>query len=156
MSWVVSDFPVVAGLDAAECSDEMNLGHLTDSADICTPDQLREAATFCKPLMDSAGPFSSCHANLPPAEYFEDCVYDLCLFFENEIDHVDAMCELYSSYAGECNDMGVYGFSWREHIEGCAVSCGGENEAYYSAIATEDTCDGDHNVAGGDIIEGTF
>ena len=55
------------------------------------------------------GPFVACHSVIPPADYFEDCVYDLCLFFENDLEHTEAMCELYNSYAQECADVGVTG-----------------------------------------------
>jgi len=153
LSWLATDFPDEAELGEEECLDEPLDTPATD--EVCPPETLREAATKCSAILDNQGPFVACHSVIPPADYFEDCVYDLCLFFENDLEHTEAMCELYNSYAQECADVGVTGMEWREEIEACKVSCD-DNEEYFSAIIYEDTCEETVEVAGGEPAEGCY
>ena len=54
-----------------------------------------------------SGPFQECHAVVAPAEYFEDCVYDTCLFIMNDLNTQDVKCDSFQDYAEACRDAGV-------------------------------------------------
>lgn len=154
-SWVANDFPAAAALDHENCPEESNLGNL-EPEEMCPADTLREAATHCKAILEPLGPFSACHDSLPPAEYFEDCVYDLCLFFENELDYTESMCEIYESYADECRENGVTGFSWRDYLTECTITCPA-NEVYYEELDIEQTCTETIAIASpGTFVAGCF
>ena len=103
------------------------------------------------------GPFASCHTVLPPADFFEDCVYDMCLFVENKLDHTDAICEFMDTYGDECKDLGAGGLTWREEIQECAIECFAQNEKYYSTNFFEQSCNnGPVPINNGDGGEGLY
>jgi len=156
MSWVETKLPKITGIESSECTDDQS--NTLAPEDMCKAETLREAATKCKAILDPSGPFSTCHTELPPADYFEDCVYDLCLFLENNIDYNEAMCEIYAEYNEECRNAGITSINWREHNllkETCTVTCG-SNEEYYNELAYEEGCIESSAVAQGDAIEGCF
>lgn len=150
-SWLALNFPEESGLDATECDTTPN----PVIEEVCPPETLREAATKCRLLMDNKGPFLPCHGAVPPADYFEDCVYDLCLFFENSLDHKEAMCEVYENYASECKEADVHGFSWRDDLPECAITCPA-GEKYFAELTYEETCSSNAQLAQGEAVEGCF
>ena len=148
-SWLALNFPEEAGLEATECDTTPN----PVIEEVCPAETLREAATKCRLLMDNKGPFLPCHGAVPPADYFEDCVYDLCLFFENALDHREAMCEVYENYATECREADVHGFSWRDDLPECAITCPA-GERYFAELTYEETCSSNAQLAEGEAVEG--
>ncbi|XP_051901395.1 IgGFc-binding protein [Pristis pectinata] len=86
---------------------------------------------YCGILTSDEGPLSACHAVLPPARFFTDCLYDTCL---SEGD-LAAVCESVQAYATACQALNVTLKPWRtksfcpmkcpvhSHYESCADTC---------------------------------
>ncbi|XP_051901322.1 IgGFc-binding protein-like, partial [Pristis pectinata] len=86
---------------------------------------------YCGILTSDEGPLSACHAVLPPARFFTDCLYDTCL---SEGD-LAAVCESVQAYATACQALNVTLKPWRtksfcpmkcpvhSHYELCADTC---------------------------------
>jgi len=68
-----------------------------------------EKGNYCGMIRDPKGPFHRCHAKVDPAGYFEDCVYDVCLYKGRK----DVLCQAITSYMSACQAMGVKVESWR-------------------------------------------
>ncbi|KAJ4930907.1 hypothetical protein JOQ06_025210, partial [Pogonophryne albipinna] len=77
-----------------------------------------EKGDFCGLLRDPKGPFRDCHAKVDPAAYFEDCVYDVCLYEGRK----DVLCQAITSYTSACQAVGAKMYRWRS-IHYCAVKC---------------------------------
>ncbi|XP_071062157.1 IgGFc-binding protein [Pseudochaenichthys georgianus] len=77
-----------------------------------------EKGDFCGLLRDPKGPFRDCHAKVDPAGYFEDCVYDVCLYEGRK----DVLCQAITSYTSACQAVGAKMYRWRS-IHYCAVKC---------------------------------
>lgn len=84
-----------------------------------------EKKDFCGILRDPNGPFRDCHAKIDPAAYFEDCVYDVCLYKGRK----DVLCQAITSYMSECQAAGATVYSWRKkHF--CGEKCYHFYESY--------------------------
>ncbi len=70
---------------------------------------LYEKGDFCGILTDPKGPFRDCHAKLDPAVYFEDCVFDVCLYKGRK----DVLCQAITSYTSACQAVQARVYSWR-------------------------------------------
>lgn len=68
-----------------------------------------EKKEFCGMISDPKGPFRECHAKLDPAGYFQDCVYDVCLYKGRK----DVLCQAITSYTSACQGVGATVYSWR-------------------------------------------
>uniref|UniRef100_A0A3Q1GW32 Fc gamma binding protein n=1 Tax=Acanthochromis polyacanthus TaxID=80966 RepID=A0A3Q1GW32_9TELE len=77
-----------------------------------------EKGDFCGIISDPKGPFRDCHSKVDPAEYFEDCVYDVCLYNGRK----DVLCDNLGSYTSACQDAGAKVYSWRTS-QFCAMKC---------------------------------
>ncbi|KAB1276572.1 SCO-spondin [Camelus dromedarius] len=68
------------------------------------PGQLRaEAQDVCHQLLD--GPFRECHAQVPPAEYHEACLFAYCAGApagSGREERLEAVCATLASYAQDC------------------------------------------------------
>lgn len=78
------------------------------SCDI-TQKVLYEKKDFCGIIKDPNGPFRDCHAKVDPADYFEDCVFDVCLYHGRR----DVLCQAIASYTSECQANGAKVYTWR-------------------------------------------
>uniref|UniRef100_A0AAY4AS27 VWFD domain-containing protein n=1 Tax=Denticeps clupeoides TaxID=299321 RepID=A0AAY4AS27_9TELE len=88
-----------------------------------------ESGDFCGLLRDASGPFRECLAKVDPAGYFDNCVYDVCLYQGRK----DVLCQALTSYASACQAVGVKIYPWRteqfcgtlspHHYEVCAAGC---------------------------------
>ncbi|KAJ3598355.1 hypothetical protein NHX12_001865 [Muraenolepis orangiensis] len=67
---------------------------------------------------DPEGPFRDCHTKVDPADYFEDCVYDVCVFEGQR----DMLCQAITSYSSACQAVGATVYSWRT-TQFCEVKC---------------------------------
>lgn len=67
-----------------------------------------EKKSFCGIIKDRKGPFRDCNVN--PAEFFEDCVFDVCLFKGRR----DVLCQAITSYAEACQIQGANVHEWRK------------------------------------------
>uniref|UniRef100_UPI00398F5435 IgGFc-binding protein-like n=1 Tax=Pristiophorus japonicus TaxID=55135 RepID=UPI00398F5435 len=77
-----------------------------------------EGPEFCGLLRDPAGPFRDCQSHLDPADYFEDCAYDACLY---KGQHT-VLCQAVGIYAAACQDAGLTVHQWRGK-EFCPMTC---------------------------------
>lgn len=68
-----------------------------------------EQNNFCGIIKDPSGPFRECHARVSPADYFEDCVFDVCLYKGKK----DVLCQAVASYTDACQSEGVKVYNWR-------------------------------------------
>ncbi|XP_057206432.1 IgGFc-binding protein isoform X2 [Triplophysa rosa] len=83
-----------------------------------TTKRLYETSEFCGLLHDPQGPFTDCHATLDPAMYFENCVYDVCLYNGRR----DVLCQAITAYVSTCQAMGISIGPWRTS-QFCGVQC---------------------------------
>ncbi len=92
----------------------------TDSCQDCDPTRrsVYEMSDFCGLLRDSQGPFRVCQTVLNPAPFFEDCVYDVCLYNGRS----DILCQAITAYVSACQAMGRTISPWRT-----AEFCGERN-----------------------------
>ncbi|XP_062394660.1 IgGFc-binding protein-like [Sardina pilchardus] len=85
----------------------------------------------CSILTDKTGPFKDCHSRVNPEQYYEDCVYDMCMYK----GHSSALCNALSTYTSVCQDAKARINVWRteslcpldckgnSHYEVCPSSC---------------------------------
>ncbi|KAK2852096.1 hypothetical protein Q5P01_008372 [Channa striata] len=73
--------------------------------------------TSCGMITDPNGIFKPCHARVPPALYFENCVYDQCATGGQTV----ALCQAIESYADMCAAAGV-AIAWR-NATFCPLKC---------------------------------
>ncbi len=92
----------------------------TDSCQDCDPTRrsVYETSDFCGLLRDSQGPFRVCQTMLNPAPFFEDCVYDVCLYNGRR----DILCQAITAYVSACQATGRTISPWRT-----AEFCGERN-----------------------------
>uniref|UniRef100_A0A8C9NX71 VWFD domain-containing protein n=1 Tax=Spermophilus dauricus TaxID=99837 RepID=A0A8C9NX71_SPEDA len=93
------------------------------SCPTCPEERLEEykGPSFCGPLAPNAnGPFTSCHAHLPPENYFKGCVLDVCLGGGTQ----DILCQALAAYAAACQAAGITIKDWRTQA-GCGECWGG-------------------------------
>uniref|UniRef100_A0A8C9NQR2 VWFD domain-containing protein n=1 Tax=Serinus canaria TaxID=9135 RepID=A0A8C9NQR2_SERCA len=76
----------------------------------CDTEKEKEYEELCKIILKTGGPFQFCHSHIPPQQYFESCVYDLCA---TEGDS-DQYCKILEAYAAACEVEGVHLGEWRE------------------------------------------
>lgn len=98
-SWRVAEIP---GCVSGDCKGQC------PSCDI-TEKRKFETEGFCGKITDPKGPFRDCHAKVDPAAYFEDCVYDVCLYNGRK----DVLCLAITAYMSACQSAGAKVYSWR-------------------------------------------
>ncbi|KAJ9596531.1 hypothetical protein L9F63_012430, partial [Diploptera punctata] len=69
--------------------------------------------------------FESCHWNVDPEPFYDDCLYDLC---SCQLDIGQCLCPIFSAYAKECSHENIL-INWRNDIRECGVHCPG-NQVY--------------------------
>ncbi|XP_072836222.2 IgGFc-binding protein isoform X1 [Pogona vitticeps] len=86
---------------------------------------------FCGILIKKDGPFRQCHGTLDPTSYFEDCVFDTCVYK----GHHDTLCKAIGAYVTACQTQGIQIGAWRSasfcsflcpknaHYELCGTAC---------------------------------
>ncbi|XP_062302060.1 IgGFc-binding protein-like [Osmerus eperlanus] len=86
---------------------------------------------YCGIISDVTGPFRDCHAEVDPAGFFQNCLYDVCLYQGSK----DMQCKTLTAYTAACQEKGATVDSWRtadfcasqckegSHYELCASSC---------------------------------
>lgn len=73
--------------------------------------------TSCGMITDPNGIFMPCHSVVPPEQYFENCVYDMCATGGQTV----ALCQAIESYADMCAAAGV-NIDWRSNTF-CPLKC---------------------------------
>ncbi|GAA6219039.1 IgGFc-binding protein-like [Lates japonicus] len=94
-----------------------------------------EKRDFCGILKDPSGPFRDCHAKVDPAGYFDDCVYDVCLYKGRK----DVLCQSITTYTSACQAAGAKVYSWRTS-QFCAMKCPVNSHYEICATACPATC----------------
>lgn len=97
-SWRVAEIPGCVGGCKEACPD-------------CDVNQKLqyEKQDFCGIVRDPKGPFRDCHAQVDPSGYFEDCVYDVCLYNGRK----DVLCQAITAYTSACQAVGAKVYDWR-------------------------------------------
>ncbi|XP_041091095.1 IgGFc-binding protein-like [Polyodon spathula] len=99
----------------------------------CDVTQKRQYETnaYCGIMTDPTGPFRDCHAKVPPTYFFDDCVFDACLYKGMQT----VVCKAISGYVTKCQEAGAQVYAWRKdtfcapvcpqnsHYELCASGC---------------------------------
>ncbi|XP_069057211.1 IgGFc-binding protein-like [Pleurodeles waltl] len=86
-----------------------------------------ESEDFCGLISKVAdGAFRECHVKINASDFFDSCVYDVCI---NNGAH-QFLCQALDSYAKTCRKQGVKIYDWRTP-SGCTPICG-ENSHYES------------------------
>ncbi|KAK9394606.1 IgGFc-binding protein-like [Crotalus adamanteus] len=106
-SWKVKDIP--------DCSSGC-----TNNCPVCSDadKQTYQGSSYCGILTRKSGPFKQCHDAIDPQSYFDDCVYDTCVYQ----GHHEALCSAISSYVTACQTQGIQIGQWRSSSF-CSISC---------------------------------
>ncbi|XP_057286893.1 IgGFc-binding protein-like [Pezoporus wallicus] len=85
----------------------------------------------CGLLVKKRGPLAPCHGTIDPAPYWDDCLYDACVYE----GHQEAVCSSIGAYVTACQSQGVHIGPWRtaafcspvcppnQHYELCGPPC---------------------------------
>ncbi|NXH18143.1 FCGBP protein, partial [Bucco capensis] len=76
------------------------------------------ANSSCGLILDSRGPFGSCHLRVSPVEYFKHCVQDVCVAQGDQ----EVLCHSLQVYVTACQAAGAHVASWRTPSF-CPLSC---------------------------------
>ncbi|NWV94096.1 ZAN protein, partial [Machaerirhynchus nigripectus] len=87
----------------------------------CDPALESEAKknTACGMITDPTGIFKDCHTKVPPRNFFENCVYDMCFTG----GQATSLCYGLQAYAESCVNAGIC-IEWRNATL-CPISCPG-------------------------------
>ncbi|XP_053177491.1 mucin-5AC-like [Scomber japonicus] len=100
-------------------------------------DNEKYAQHWCSMLSDPKGVFASCHSEISPDTYKENCMYDSCNCEKSE----DCMCAAVSSYVHACTAAGIQITGWRKTICGkYASSCPRGMVYSYNITSSSRTC----------------
>nr|XP_028596464.1 IgGFc-binding protein-like [Podarcis muralis] len=66
----------------------------------------------------SGGPFRECHSIVNPDDFFDSCIYDVCLNGGAK----NILCQALEAYAKTCRKEGATIYDWRT-ASGCALPC---------------------------------
>ncbi|XP_076216831.1 IgGFc-binding protein isoform X3 [Aptenodytes patagonicus] len=105
----------------------------TEDCEVCTEAEKRayRGDKHCGLLVKKQGPFSACLSAIDPAPYFEDCLFDTCLYK----GHQEMVCHSISAYVTACQRQGIRIREWRtaafcspvcppnQHYELCGPAC---------------------------------
>ncbi|KAI3376838.1 hypothetical protein L3Q82_000413 [Scortum barcoo] len=95
------------------------------------------AQHWCSMLSDPQGIFASCHSEISPDSYKENCMYDSCNCEKSE----DCMCAAVSSYVHACASAGIQIIGWRKTICGkYSSSCPSSMVYSYNITSSSRTC----------------
>uniref|UniRef100_A0A8C4T5C3 IgGFc-binding protein-like n=1 Tax=Erpetoichthys calabaricus TaxID=27687 RepID=A0A8C4T5C3_ERPCA len=135
-SWLVEEIPGCIHACQGTCPTcDVNMKHQYESND------------YCGILIDKAGPFKDCHAKVDPKLYFDNCVYDVCLYK----GQAASLCQALTAYTALCQDAGAKISVWRtdklcplnckanSHYEVCASGC----PLTCYGLTTPPSCEGD-------------
>ncbi|XP_075139481.1 uncharacterized protein LOC142214433 [Leptodactylus fuscus] len=97
------------------------------------------ASHHCDLLLDSDGPFASCHKTVDAEPYHKNCMFDACSCEKKE----DCMCAALSSYAYACVSKGVDLSGWRTNIcHSYAKNCPNDQVYRYKTSSCQPSCRG--------------
>ncbi|NWR81445.1 FCGBP protein, partial [Centropus unirufus] len=93
----------------------------TEACKVCTEVEKRSyrGDKHCGLLVKKQGPLAACHRVIDPTPYFNDCLFDTCLYK----GHQETACRSISAYVTECQRQGVRIGRWRTAAF-CSTWCG--------------------------------
>ena len=94
-------------------------GGCGNSCPVCQDDSTARA--MCELLRASNGPLSFCHSHVNPQQFFNDCVFDVCL----SGDRNEVLCRAMEAYVSACQEKNVIVSPWRQ-TSPCRKSLGPE------------------------------
>uniref|UniRef100_A0A8C1RZE9 Si:dkey-65b12.6 n=1 Tax=Cyprinus carpio TaxID=7962 RepID=A0A8C1RZE9_CYPCA len=115
----------------------------------------RNQVTFTKPcskITDKQGPFKGCHDKVNPNQFYEDCVYDMCMYG----GHSSVLCSALSAYTAACQEALGQVQSWRTDSF-CPTTCKANSHYEVCATGCPQTCRGltePKNCKGTPCVEG--
>ncbi|KAJ8332875.1 hypothetical protein SKAU_G00417710 [Synaphobranchus kaupii] len=118
-SWKVKDDP--------GCSSDCG-GKKCPECDLSSVSHYQQRG-LCGMITDRDGPFKRCHGKVDPKPYFDDCVYDMCLYN----GHAPAVCSALGAYTAACQDALAQVAVWRSDSF-CPASC--KENSHYEVCAT--------------------
>ncbi|KAH0631332.1 hypothetical protein JD844_005620 [Phrynosoma platyrhinos] len=102
-------------------------GGCTTNCPVCNESekQTYKGDQFCGILIKKDGPFRQCHQAIEPTSYFEDCVFDTCVYK----GHHDTLCNAISAYVTACQAQGIQIGQWRS-ASFCKCGCSHQGRYY--------------------------
>ncbi|NXX56650.1 FCGBP protein, partial [Scopus umbretta] len=105
----------------------------TEDCKVCTEAEKRpyRGDKHCGLLVKQRGPFAACHSAIDPTPYFNNCLFDTCLYR----GHQETVCQSISAYVTACQSQGIRIGRWRtaafcslvclpnQHYELCGPAC---------------------------------
>ncbi|NWW84807.1 FCGBP protein, partial [Rhynochetos jubatus] len=105
----------------------------TEGCRVCTEAEKRayRGDKHCGLLVKKQGPFKTCHSVIDPTPYFDDCLFDTCLYE----GHQETVCRSIAAYVTACQSQGIRIGQWRtvafcspvcpsnQHYELCGTAC---------------------------------
>ncbi|XP_017564177.2 IgGFc-binding protein-like [Pygocentrus nattereri] len=91
----------------------------------------------CSLITDKNGPFKGCHAKVNPTQFYEDCVYDMCMYG----GHTTALCNSLSAYTAACQTALTIVEKWRSDTF-CPAACKANSHYDVCAAGCPQTCSG--------------
>ncbi|XP_039368548.1 IgGFc-binding protein-like [Mauremys reevesii] len=90
---------------------------------------------LCGIVRATEGPFGPCHLVVPPQEFYESCLYDLCMSDGAQ----KSLCPALAAYAAVCQAEGVTLDGWREASH-CMLQCPPHSRLQTCASACPAAC----------------
>ncbi|KAM4652646.1 IgGFc-binding protein-like [Discoglossus pictus] len=81
------------------------------------------------------GPFRECHAKVNPDNFFDNCLYDVCINGGAK----QFLCQALNAYASTCRKEGVKIYDWRTP-SGCALPCPANSHYEFCGNACPASC----------------
>ncbi|XP_053546860.1 IgGFc-binding protein-like [Bombina bombina] len=81
------------------------------------------------------GPFRECHSKVNPDNFFDSCLYDICINGGAK----QFLCQALGAYADTCRKQGVKIYDWRTP-SGCGLSCQTNSHYEFCGNACPATC----------------
>ncbi|KAG8570025.1 hypothetical protein GDO81_014652 [Engystomops pustulosus] len=81
------------------------------------------------------GPFRECHSKVNPDNFFDSCLYDVCI--NNGANQF--LCPALNAYADTCRKQGVKIYDWRTP-SGCVLACPANSHYEFCGKACPATC----------------
>ncbi|XP_041082055.1 IgGFc-binding protein-like [Polyodon spathula] len=107
------------------------------SCPVCSDqEKLKYAGSgFCGRITDSSGPFRDCLGVVDPKRFFENCVYDVCIYKGLQ----SVLCQSITSYVATCQEVGASIYSWRSKGF-CVMPCPANTTYELCTAAFPHTC----------------
>uniref|UniRef100_H9GN33 VWFD domain-containing protein n=1 Tax=Anolis carolinensis TaxID=28377 RepID=H9GN33_ANOCA len=83
----------------------------------------------------SEGPFRECHSIVNPDDFFDSCIYDVCLNGGAQ----NILCQALEAYAKTCRKAGATIYDWRTP-SGCVLPCSENSHYEFCGNACTATC----------------